>query len=343
MKAMVLRRAGRAEDRLLELRTISDPVPSEGQVVLDVEACGVCRTDLHIAEGEVSAQLPIVPGHQVVGRVAAAGPGVKDLKAGDRVGVGWLFSTCGHCRFCRTGRENLCLKARFTGRDENGGFAGRLAADTRFIYPLPEALSAIEAAPLLCAGIIGFRSLRLSGITPGGRLGLIGFGASAHLAIQVAVYWGCDVYAFDRSESHRRLAVEKGARWAGGIDENPPAPLDAAITFAPAGELVPRALELLDRGGTLAINAIHMSSIPTFEYEKIYGERTVRSVMNYTRRDAEEFLELAAEIPVRAEIERFPLERAGDALLRVQRGDVRGAAVLAIGEEARNGVKPPSP
>jgi alcohol dehydrogenase, propanol-preferring len=337
MKAMVLPRTGLAEDRLLEVRTIPDPIPTEGQVVLDVEACGVCRTDVHIVEGEVDARLPIVPGHQVVGRVAAAGPGVSNFDVGERVGVGWLFSTCGQCRFCRTGRENLCPQARFTGRDENGGFAGRIAADARFIYPLPEALSPMEAAPLLCAGIIGFRSLRLSGITPGGRLGLIGFGASAHLAIQVALYWGCDVYAFDRTEHHRRLAIDKGARWAGAVDEDPPAPLDAAITFAPAGDLVPRALELLDRGGTLAINAIHMSPIPSFEYEKIYGERTVRSVMNYTRRDAEEFLELAAEIPIRAEIERYPLERANDALLRVKRGDVHGAAVLAAGEELRVG------
>jgi propanol-preferring alcohol dehydrogenase len=241
-----------------------------------------------------------------------------------------MASTCGVCRFCRTGRENLCEKATFTGRDRDGGYAERIVARAEWIYRLPAGFSALEAAPLLCAGIIGYRSLRLSGIQPGGRLGLFGFGASAHLAIQVAHYWRCEVFVFTREEHHRRLAVKMGAAWAGGGEDDPGAALDAAVTFAPAGDLVPVALSRLDRGGALAINAIHMSPIPSFPYELLYGERRVVGITNYTRRDAEEFLELAARIPIRAETEIFPLEKANEALLRIKRGEVRGAAVLEI-------------
>jgi alcohol dehydrogenase, propanol-preferring len=325
---MVLERAGKAETKPLVLSDRQAPLPGPGEVAIDVEACGVCRTDLHILEGEVSARLPIVPGHQAAGRVADVGPGVAGFSPGDLVGVGWLASTDGTCRFCRSGRENLCEQATFTGRDRDGGYAERLVADARWVYRLPEGFSADQAAPLLCAGIIGYRSLKLSGIQPGGSLGLFGFGASAHLAIQVALSWGCRVYAFTREEIHRQLARKMGAAWAGDTFDDPGVPLDAAVTFAPAGEVVVAALQRLDRGATVAVNAIHMSPIPSIPYERLYGERVVRSVMNYTRSDATEFLELAARIPVRAEVEEFTLADANEALLRVKRGEVRGAAVL---------------
>jgi len=271
-----------------------------------------------------------VPGHQAAGRIAALGPGVASLAVGDLVGVGWLASTDETCRFCRSGRENLCESATFTGRDRNGGYAERLVADARWVYRLPDGFSADYAAPLLCAGIIGYRSLKLSGIQPGGKLGLYGFGASAHLAIQVALSWGCRVYAFTREEIHRDLALKMGAVWAGDTADNPGIALDAAATFAPAGEVVLAALERLDRGATVAVNAIHMSPLPPIPYERLYGERVIRSVMNYTRSDAIEFLELAARIPVRAQVEEFALEDANQALLRVKRGQVRGAAVLTV-------------
>jgi propanol-preferring alcohol dehydrogenase len=319
-----------AEAMPLSAVELPAPEPAPGEVAVAVSACGVCHTDLHILEGEVSARLPIVPGHQAVGTVIAAGAGVEGLRAGDPVGVGWMASHCGVCRFCTSGRENLCEKATFTGRDRDGGYAERMTADARWVYRLSPGLDPREAAPLLCAGIIGYRSLRLAEAKPGSRLGLFGFGASAHLAIQVALARGCEVYAFTREAHHRELARKMGAVWAGAATDEPGVPLDAAVTFAPAGELVPLALARLDRGGTLAINAIHMSRIPELDYELLYGERTVRSVMNYTRRDAEEFLELAARIPVRAAIEDYRLEEAGRALLRVKRGEVRGAAVLDI-------------
>jgi propanol-preferring alcohol dehydrogenase len=331
MRAMSLESPGPADARPLRPVSIAEPRPGSGQVVLAVEACGVCRTDLHILEGEVPARLPVVPGHQAAGTVIEVGAGVEGFSVGDAAGVGWMASTDGDCRYCRSQRENLCAAAVFTGRDRDGGYAERLAADARWVYPLPRGFSAREAAPLLCAGIIGYRSLRLSEVRPGERLGLFGFGASAHLAIQVARDWGCQVYVFTREARHRELALRMGAAWAGDTSDDPGTPLDAAVTFAPAGEVVVAALSRLDRGGTVAVNAIHMSPVPGFEYEKLYGERVVRSVMNYTRRDAEEFLELAARIPVRAETELFPLEEAGEALLRLKRGEIRGAAVLDIG------------
>jgi propanol-preferring alcohol dehydrogenase len=327
---MILRRTGSAESRPLAMSELPDPGAAAGQVVIALESCGVCRTDLHIIEGEVPAALPIVPGHQAVGRVIALGEGVTELRVGDLVGVGWLASTCGNCAFCSSGRENLCSGATFTGRDANGGFGERIAADARYVFPIPPGLSARDAAPLLCAGIIGYRSLRLSEIKPGGRLGLIGFGASAHLAIQVARHWRCDVYAFTREEHHRQLARELGAVWVGEATDDPGVALDAAVIFAPVGELVPQALSRIARGGTLAINAIHMSPIPSFSYDLIYHERTVRSVANFTRRDAVEFLALAADIPIRADVEEHALEQANEVLLRVKRGAVHGAAVLTI-------------
>jgi propanol-preferring alcohol dehydrogenase len=330
MIAMRLLDIGEATRTSLAASLIDLPAPGAGQVLIDVLACGVCRTDLHLVEGEVSARLPITPGHQVAGRVTAIGPGVTTLAVGELVGVGWLASTCGVCSFCRAGRENLCPNATFTGRDVDGGFAARVVANADVVFPLPAGLDPIDAAPLLCAGIIGYRSLRLSGVEPGGRLGLVGFGASAHLAIQIALYWRCDVYAFTREEHHRRLARDLGAVWAGEATDDPGVPLDAAVIFAPAGELVPQTLTRLNRGATLAVNAIHMSPIPSFSYDDLYWERRVVSVANYTRQDAREFLALAAEIPVRAEVERYRLEDVNEALLRIKRGEVHGAAVLDI-------------
>jgi propanol-preferring alcohol dehydrogenase len=327
---MRLARVQAVEERPLQAVELEEPRPGPGEIAIEVAACGVCRTDLHIVEGEVSAGLPVVPGHQAAGKVVAVGPGVARFGPGDAVGVGWIASTCGRCSFCRAGRENLCLEATYTGRSRDGGYAERMTAAQAWTYRLPEGLTAGQAAPLLCAGIIGYRSLKLSGIAPGGRLGLFGFGASAHLAIQVALHWGCEVYAFTREEHHRQMARRMGAAWAGAADEDPGRLLDAAVTFAPAGEILPLALSRLERGGTVAVNAIHMSPIPSLRYASLYGERGIRSVMNYTRADAEEFLELAGRVPIRAQTEVFPLEAANEALLRVKRGEVRGAAVLQI-------------
>jgi propanol-preferring alcohol dehydrogenase len=337
MKTMRLVRASAAEERPLALSQAPEPVPEAGEVLIAVEACGVCRTDLHILEGEVSARLPVVPGHQAAGRIRSVGAAAEGFSTGDLVGVGWMASTCGVCRFCRSGRENLCEKATFTGRDRDGGYAESMTARAEWVYPLPAGFSSKEAAPLLCAGVIGYRSLCLSAIEPGGRLGLFGFGASAHLAIQVALDWKCEVFVFTREEHHRRLARCMGAVWAGAADEDPGVLLDAAVTFAPAGELVPTALSRLDRGAALAINAIHMSPIPAFPYDRLYGERRVLGVTNFTRRDAEEFLALAARIPIRAETEVFRLEEANEALLRIKQGRVRGAAVLEVTRREEGG------
>jgi alcohol dehydrogenase, propanol-preferring len=327
---MRLDRTGQMETAPLRESEIPPPQPGPEEILINVEACGVCRTDVHIVEGEVAARLPIVPGHQAAGRIARVGARVEGFRAGDRVGVGWMASTCGVCRFCRSGRENLCEEATFTGRDRDGGYADSMTARSEWVYRLPEGFTATEAAPLLCAGIIGYRSLRLSGIEPGGRLGLFGFGASAHLAIQVALDWRCEVFVFTRQEEHRQLALRMGAVWAGAAEDDPGALLDAAVTFAPAGSLVPAALSRLSRGGTLAVNAIHMSPIPSFEYEKLAGERAVRSIMNSTRQDGDEFLALAARIPIRPATELYPLAQANEALLSVKNASVRGAAVLAM-------------
>ena len=336
MRAMVLRESG-APDKdagALVLEDLPAPRPGPGEVAIAVSSCAVCRTDLHILDGEVPAALPRVLGHQAAGRVVEVGPGVESLRPGDAVGVGWLASTCGACRFCTSGRENLCEEAAFTGRDRDGGFAEILTAREGFAFRLPEELEAIQAAPLLCAGVIGYRSLKLSAIAPGGRLGLFGFGASAHLAIQIALHWGCSVYAFTREQMHRDLAISMGAVWAGGVGDAPPVALDAAVTFAPSGDVVAAALARLDRGAAVAVNAIHMTPIPPLEYSALYGERTVRSVQNATRQDARELLALAAKIPIRAETEAFALEDANEALKRIRLGKVRGAAVLEV-EEGR--------
>ena len=343
---MILRVPRPAEENPLELADLPVPEPGPGELRLRVLACGVCHTDLHLAEGGIPLpRLPIVLGHQVVGVVEAVGPDLTPGATGQarssaglvgsRVGVPWLHWACGRCDYCRRGQENLCPNARFTGQHADGGFAETMVAAADFVYPIPAGFADEQAAPLLCAGVIGYRSLRLSEIEPGGRLGLYGFGASAHIAIQVARHWGCQVYVFTRSEDHQRHAMSLGAAWAGQAQDSPPALLDGAITFAPAGWLVPQALRALRPGGTLAINAIHMSPIPEMPYDLLYGERTVRSVANATRRDALELLRLAAEIPIHTEVELHPLAEANAVLRRLKQAGIRGAAVLTVGSDGR--------
>ncbi len=332
MRAAVLERPAPAGDRPLAVTTRPDPFPAPGELLLRVSACAVCRTDLQICEGDIEARrLPVVPGHQAIGTVEALGEGVDGWRTGDRAGVAWLAGACGDCARCDSGRENLCEAARFTGWDRDGGYAECLTVRADFAHPLPGALDPVEAAPLLCGGIIGYRALRLSGIEPGGRLGLYGFGASARLALQVATHWGCEVFVATRSERDRQRARDLGAAWSGGTDDPPPAPLDAAVTFAPAGEVVVAALKAVDRGGTVAVNAIHLDRIPEFAYEHLWWERSIRSVANFTRRDAREFLALSAEIPIRTETAVYPLADANQALADLAAGRVDGAAVLRVG------------
>ena len=330
MKAMRLLEPRLIGEKPLQLMDTVVPDPGPGQIRLKVRMCGVCHTDLHTVEGDLDLpKRPLIPGHQIVGVVdKVGGDGVSRYQTGDRVGVAWLNWTCGQCEFCQNGLENLCTQARFTGLHADGGYAEFTIVDERFAYPLPESFNDEAAAPLLCGGIIGYRSLRLSGIEPGGRLGLYGFGASAHLAIQVARHWECEVYVFTRGQEHRHHALELGAIWAGSAQDKCPAPLDSSITFAPAGWIIPLALGHLRPGGTLAINAIHTSPIPEMPYHLIYGERVLRSVANFTRQDAEEFLTLAAEIPVQTAVEVFPLTAVNEVLTRLKASDIRGAAVL---------------
>jgi len=295
-------------------------------------SCAVCRNDLQICEGDLPAhRLPVVPGHQAVGIVEAVGSAVRGWSVGERAGVGWLAATDGTCDACLGGRENLCPNAQFTGYDRDGGYAERLLVRAAFALRLPESFADREAAPLLCGGVIGYRSLRISGIQPGGKLGLYGFGSSAHLSLQVARNWGCEVYVVTRSVEDRGRAVALGATWAGGYDERVPVPLDAAVSFAPVGSAVVATLAALAPGATVAINAIHLDGIPAFSYDLLWRERGIRSVANYTRQDAREFLALAAEIPIHAEIEVFPLDGANEALGRMKSGALRGTAVLDIG------------
>jgi propanol-preferring alcohol dehydrogenase len=310
-------------------RAVADP--RAGEIRIRVRACGVCHTDLHIVEGDIPhPRLPIVPGHQIVGVVDARGPGATRFRDSDGVGVPWLYSTCGECDDCRSGRENLCEKAQFTGYHVDGGYAEYMIAPEAFAYRLPDGFDELQAAPLLCGGVIGYRALRLCEIRPGQSLGLYGFGASAHIAIQVARHWGCQVYAFTRSEEHQQHARRLGAAWAGRAEDTPPALVNSSIIFAPAGALVPEALRALRPGGTLALAGITLSDIPQLPYELIYRERTLRSVANATRRDAEELLALAAEIPIHTDVEAMPLARANEALQRVKRSRVNGAMVLTV-------------
>jgi len=329
MKACLLNSPVPIETQPLHFTDVPDPQPSGDQVRVRVSVCGVCRTDLHVVEGELSPRKsPVIPGHQVVGVVDKVGDAARRFKAGARVGIPWLHRTCGVCEYCRTGKENLCDNATFTGYVVDGGYAQYTLAPEGFVYPLPRDFPDEQAAPLLCAGIIGFRALRLSGIAPGGRLGFYGFGAAAHVAIQVARHWNIEVFAATRDERHQRLARELGAAWAGGTLAEPPVKLDSAIVFAPAGEIVPAALKALKKGGTLALAGIHMSPTPPLEYPLLYYEHVIRSVANNTRQDGEDFLSLAAEIPVRSEVEIFPLHEANQALNKLKNDAVRGAAVL---------------
>jgi propanol-preferring alcohol dehydrogenase len=326
MRAMVLDEPGRA----LRAARPPDPVAGPGRVLIRVAACGVCRTDLHVVDGELTEpKLPLVPGHQIVGRVEAVGRGV-DVGRGERVGVPWLGWTCGECRYCRSHRENLCDRALFTGYQLDGGYAELAVADARYCFRIPEGYPDVQAAPLLCAGLIGYRSLRLAGDAE--RLGLYGFGAAAHVVIQVARHEGRRVFAFVRAgdETARQFALELGAEWAGDALGQAPEELDAAIIFAPAGELVPAALRAVAKGGVVVCAGIHMSDIPSFPYELLWGERVLRSVANLTRRDGEEFLALAPRVPVHTEVETFPLEEANAALARLREGRVRGGAVLVV-------------
>ncbi|WP_171419141.1 zinc-dependent alcohol dehydrogenase family protein [Corallococcus exercitus] len=327
MRAMVLDAPG--ERLRLEHRPIPEPGPE--QVLLKVHACAVCRTDLHVVDGELTRpKLPLVPGHEIVATVVAAGARVEGFAPGLRVGVPWLGWSCGQCRFCRSGRENLCDTARFTGYDLDGGFAEYTVADARFCFPLPPSYRDVEAAPLMCAGLIGYRSLRMAG--EGDRLGLYGFGAAAHILVQVARHQGRRVYAFTREGDAKgqAFARELGAVWAGGSDTLPPEPLDAAILFAPVGALVPAALRAVDKGGVVVCGGIHMSDIPSFPYALLWEERVVRSVANLTRQDAMDFLALAPRVPVRTEVQVFPLSLANEALQALREGRVRGAAVLDL-------------
>ena len=328
MKAAVLTSPQAITQHPLRIADVADPQPKPGHVLLRVRACGVCRTDLHIVEGELPPKHPnMIPGHQIVGEVT--GGATKDLPIGTRVGVSWLGGTDGTCPYCRRGEENLCDAISFTGYDVPGGYAQYALARAEFVYRLPDALDDLHAAPLLCAGIIGFRSLRVAGVQQGERVGLFGFGASAHLAIAVLHAWKCDVYVSTRGKSHRELATSLGAKWVGGETDQPPVELDRAVTFAPSGDVVVAALASLRKGGVVAINAIHLDRIPPFDYDKLlWGERQLRSVANMTREDARDFLALAARIALKPRVTVFSLDQANEALIAVKNDAIDGAAVI---------------
>lgn len=332
MKAMLLKTIGPIESNPLEMAEISMPEPNMREIHIKINACGICHTDLHIIEGEIPLpKSPLVIGHQIVGIVEKIGSGVTRFKKGDVVGVPWLNSTCGKCRYCLIGNENLCDKALFTGYNVDGGYAQYVVVSEDFAYHIPSTFSYVEAAPLLCAGVIGFRALRLSDLENGERLGLFGFGQSAHIVIQIARYWNCEVFVFTRSKEHQQLAKKLGAIWVGTVDEKPPTEVDRAILFAPAGRLVHNALQVLRKGGTLSIGAIYLTLIPEMDYSRLlYGEKTVRSVTASTRKDAEALLKLAGEIPIKTEVQTFPLEKANQALQLLKQGTIRGAGVLEI-------------
>ncbi|UBF27503.1 zinc-dependent alcohol dehydrogenase family protein [Kovacikia minuta CCNUW1] len=327
MRAMILETPGQP----LQLADLPIPKPNPEQVLIRVHTCGVCRTDLHVVDGELGqSKLPLVPGHQIVGTVMEVGETVKRFKGGDRVGVPWLGYTCNHCRYCLTNRENLCDNAQFTGYQINGGYAEYTVANEQFCFPIPTGYPDLQAAPLLCAGLIGYRSLKMTGDAE--RVGLYGFGSAAHIVIQTARHQGRQVFAFTRpgDTEGQQFAKDLGAVWAGGSDERPPEPLDAAIIFAPVGELVPISLKAVAKGGTVVCAGIHMSEIPAFPYELLWEERVLRSVANLTRRDGEEFLALAPKIPILTQVEAFPLTAANEALDALRHGKIQGAAVLSI-------------
>ncbi len=332
MKAMVLKATAPVEQGPLVMMDVPIPVPGPGEILIKVSVCGVCHTELDEIEGRLPSNLPVVPGHEIVGRVEGTGAGVKEFKRGDRVGVAWIHSACGTCRFCREGNENLCSQFRGTGCQANGGYAQYTTVPEDFAYSIPDRFSDAEAAPLLCAGAIGYRDLRLSGINRGDTLGLFGFGASAHIVIQVARHWGCEVFVFSRSEEHRILAKQLGATWAGKPEDPPPRKLRCAIDFTPVGETVPAAMKVLERGGRLVMAVIRKRThIPAMDYaELLWHEKEIKSVANITRADAREFLALAAEIPITPHVLEFRLEEANEVLLRLKQGKIQGAAVLKM-------------
>jgi propanol-preferring alcohol dehydrogenase len=344
MQACELDFPGPVELNPLRYRDAPTPTPGVGEILIRVSVCGVCRTDLHVVEGELpSRRSPVVPGHQVVGVIEQQGMGADRYQLGARVGVPWLHRTCGRCEYCRSGKENLCENADFTGYTVDGGYASFIVAPQDFVYPIPEAFTDEQAAPLLCAGIIGFRSLRHCDLHPGGRLGLFGFGAAAHVTIQVARHWGIEVFAFTRDERHRSLARDLGATWVGGASAEPPVKLNAAILFAPAGDLVIPALKALKKGGVLVLGGIHMTEIPPLPYELLYHERVVRSIANNTRQDGHDFFRVAAEIPVQTQVQVFSLGEANTALNALKHDGVRGAAVVQVGSLCARFVPCPFP
>ena len=331
MKAQVLKQPNKIDNDPLNFEQVDTPTPGANQIRIAVSVCGLCHTDLHTVEGEIALpKLPIIPGHQIVGVVDQVGQGVTRFRIGDRVGVPWLNWTDGTCDYCKRGQENLCDNARFTGLQVNGGYTEYTIVDERFAYRIPDVFSDAQAAPLLCGGVIGYRALRLSDLKPGERIGLYGFGNSAHIAAQVARHWNCEVYVFTRGKEHQELARQLGAAWAGRSEDTPPKQIDRAIIFAPVGNLVVDALRVMRKGGTVAMAGIYSTPIPQIDYDWLYHERTIRSVANSTRQDAEELLKVAAEIPVKTEVETFPLQDANRALQLLKASKIRGAGVLLI-------------
>ncbi len=333
MKAAVLRKNALIESSPLELADFPDPAPAAGELLVRVRCCAICRTDLHVIEGDLKAiRLPIIPGHQVVGSVEALGPGCHRFEVGDRVGIAWLRSTCGACKFCRSGRENLCPESRYTGYHEHGGYAELTTVREDFAYPLPAAIDDAHAAPLLCAGIIGYRALVRSNLPKGGTLGIFGFGQSAHLMAQIARSWGCTIYVVTRGKEHQDLAMRLGALWASETIDGMPGKLDSAIIFAPAGELVPQALTCLEKGGTLAMAGIYMSAIPALDYtQHLFFERDLRSVTSNTRRDGEDLLREAARIPIRPEVRRYGFDQVNQALQDLKADRISGTGLIWVG------------
>lgn len=332
MKAQVLKKIAPVESRPLQLLDVQVPQPQNGEILVKVSVCGVCHTELDEIEGRLATRLPVIPGHQVIGRVAGSGTGTSRYKIGDRVGIAWIYSACGRCSFCLAGNENLCMNFKGTGCDSDGGYVEYITIPEKFAYPIPDKFTDAQAAPLLCAGAIGYRDLRLSGIKPGNVLGLFGFGASAHIVIQIAKYWGYTVFVFTRGKEHQRLAKELGASWVGNLDDNPPQKINCAIDFTPIGEAVPLAMGVLEKGGRLVMAVIRKNNpIPPMDYARLlWDEKEIKSVANITRKDAEEFLPLAAEIPIITEVTEFPLDEANEALILLKHVKITGAAVLRI-------------
>ncbi|MDI6763325.1 MAG: zinc-dependent alcohol dehydrogenase family protein [Thermodesulfobacteriota bacterium] len=332
MKAMVLKEISTVEREPLRLEDLPDPVPGPGEILVKVSVCGVCHTELDEIEGRLQSKLPVVLGHQVVGKVAALGSGAKRFQLGDRVGIAWIYSACGKCHFCQGGNENLCLDFKGTGCHVNGGYAQYTVVPEDYAYLIPQRFSDSQTAPLLCAGAIGYRDLALSGIQRGQTLGLFGFGASAHIVIQVAKYWGCETFVFTRNEEHRELAKKLGASWTGGSEDQPPRKLNCAIDFTPVGETVPNALRVLEKGGRLILAVIRKKNpIPSMDYSKhLWDEKEIKSVANITRKDAEDFLSLAAEIPIIPEVQEFQLAEANQALILLKQGRIQGSCVLRM-------------